>query len=321
MSDDVRWQMHDFPQVFRTRDHAERGITRHSLYHSKRYEEVLPGVRMDLEKFDRCAAPVWADAAWRFDAQRLRAALLLYPAIAASHALAARLYGWPLPSNWLDSHLHVSLTNPNSRIRLSEITLRRMTSMSVKRWFGLPILAPEDVIIGIAGDLLQRDLVKVIDAAAGNWHGPPQIRLDELRVSVRGRPFVRQRQHLIEAVDLARPTVDSPPETDLRLWAVAVGLPEPVVHPKVPSRSLGRIVEPDLGYPEALLALEYEGGHHFQSKRQRENDLKRDEALRAEGWTVLHVTSNVDYRQLETQIRHHLGLASRSLRPGGGRSG
>lgn len=308
MFNDTRWQMHDFPQVFRTRDHHARGITRHSVYHSKRYSEVLPGVRMDTERFDRRPTPIWADVEWLCDAQRLRAALLLYPGIAASHAMAARLFGWPLPSNWLTPQLHVAAANPNSRIRLPQITLHRMAAMSVRQWFGLPILAPEDVFIGLGRDLLHRDLVKLGDAAVGNWHGPPQIRLDELRTCVRTRPFVRSRRHLTEALDLVRATVDSPPETDLRLWAVEVGLPEPTVHPKVHCRTLGRAVEPDLGYPEARLALEYEGAHHFQSKRQRESDLNRDEALRAEGWTVLHVTSNVNYHQLEAKIRHHLRL-------------
>ncbi|SDT14679.1 hypothetical protein SAMN04489752_3495 [Brevibacterium siliguriense] len=311
MSIDTRWVMHDFPEVFRSRDYIERGITRHSLYHSKRYKQVLPGVRMDRERFDRRPIPAWADTSWLFDAQRLRAALLHYPDIAAGHALAARLYGWPLPSNWMTSQLHVSIQNPNSRIRLPGITLRRMTNMTVTQWFDLPILAPADVIIGIAGDLLQRDLVKLCDAAVGNWHGPPQIGLDELRDCVRTRPFIRGRKHLSEAVGLARQTVDSPPETDLRLWAVEVGLPEPVVHPQVLSRILGRIVEPDLGYPHARLALEYEGNHHFESKRQRESDLRRDEALRAEGWTVLHVTSNTNYILLEAQIRDHLGFEPR----------
>lgn len=307
MSNGARWQMHDFAQVFRTREHGARGITRHSVYHSARYEGVLPGVRMDKERFDRRPTPIWADAEWLFDAQRLRAALLLYPGIAACHAMAARLYGWPLPSNWLTPQLHLATTNPNSRIRLAQITLHRTASMSVRQWFGLPILSPEDVFISFGGDLLHRDLVKLGDAAVGNWHGPPQIGLRELRSYVRNRPFVRRRR-LVDALDRVRESVDSPPETDLRLWAVEVGLPEPVVHPKVHCHTIGRVVEPDLGYPDAKLALEYEGAHHFQSKRQRVSDLNRDEGLRAEGWIVLHVTSTVNYRQLETKIRHYLGL-------------
>lgn len=308
MFNDDRWKMLDFPQLFRTREYVSRGITRHGLYHSDRYRQVLPGVRMDLECCDRCPVPVWADNDWRWDAQRLRAALLLYPGVVASHAMAARLYGWPLPSNWLTDQLHVSVRNANSRIRLRQITLHRAKQMSTREWFGLPILSPEDVFIGLGGDLLTRDLIKLGDAAVGKWHGSPQIGLDDLRASVRDRPFVRGRRHLLEALDMVRLTVDSPPETDLRLWAIAVGLPEPVVHPQIHSRMLGRVVEPDLGYPDALLALEYEGEHHLRSKRQWQSDINRDEALRAEGWTVLRVTSSVNYAQLETTIRRHLGL-------------
>lgn len=304
-----RWVMLDFPQLFRTQDYTARGITRHSLYHSKRYEQVLPGVRLDREAFDRCPTPTWADDYWKWDALRLRAAQLLYPGIAASHAMAARLYGWPLPSNWRTPQLHVSVRDRNSRIRITQVRLHRMTRMSTRQWCGLEVVAPEDVFIGLGGDLGQRDLVKLGDAAVGNWHGPPQIRLDELRTHVCNRPFVPQRSHLIKALDLVRLTVDSPPETNLRMWTIAVGLPEPVVHPKIYSSLLNRTVEPDLGYPDDLLALVYEGEHHLRSKQQWQSDIRRDEALRAEGWTVIHVTSKVNYQQLEAQIRHHLGLS------------
>lgn len=107
-------------------------------------------------------------------------------------------------------------------------------------------------------------------------------------------------------VRLIRETVDSPQETGLRLWALRRGLPEPEVHPQVFCPLLGRVVEPDLGYRRARLALEYEGGHHFESKEQWTRDINRDEGLHAAGWTVLRVTSRTDRRQLEAKIRAHL---------------
>lgn len=123
------------------------------------------------------------------------------------------------------------------------------------------------------------------------------------------RSRVRSRHHLLDALSLVRPAVDSPAETDLRLWALTVGLPEPAVHPQISSRLLRRVIEPDLGYQDAKLALEYEGEHHLRSRDQWNRDIERDDAMRYEGWTVLKVTSRTDYRLLESKVRHHLGLS------------
>lgn len=304
-----RWEMKDYPRLFLVSDHARFGITRHSLYHSNRYPSVLPGVRMDQQTLERHPTPLWADQDWKWDALRLRAASLRYSNIAASHATAARLFGWPLPPNLMTSQLHLSTGDKSARIRHQQITLHRPTQMSSMRWLDLPILAAEDVFIGIGPDLLLRDLVMLGDAAVGNWHGSPQISLPTLQQAVRSRSRLRRGDHLLAALDLIRPTVDSPAETNLRLWARAVGLPEPIVHPRVFCRLLNREVEPDLGYPDEKLALEYEGEHHLRSKNQWNSDIDRDEGLRNEGWTVIKVTSRTDYGLLEAKIRHHLGLS------------
>lgn len=286
----------------------ELGITPHSLFHTARYPVVLPGIRMDRETFDRFRTPRWADQSWQWEAMRLRAAVLKFPHIVASCSTAARLYGWPMPSNLMTTQLHVCTKNMNARIRLPEVTLHRTLHFSSWTWLDLPILDPAQVFIGLGPDLGLRDLVKLGDAAVGNWHGPPQIEIDELKRQISARSRVRARQHLLRALDLVRPTVDSPAETDLRLWLLSAGLPEPTVHPRIRSELQRGDVEPDLGYPDAMLALEYEGDHHRDSRDQWARDIERDEAMRYAGWTVLKVTSRTDYRQLEAKIRRHLGL-------------
>ncbi|WP_244223260.1 hypothetical protein [Brevibacterium aurantiacum] len=122
------------------------------------------------------------------------------------------------------------------------------------------------------------------------------------------RKRLRARRRLRDAIDLIRPGVDSPTETDLRLWIVSVGLPEPTVHPKISSDLDRGDIEPDLGYENARLALEYEGDHHRSSPTQWARDIERDEAMRDAGWTVLKVTRRTDYRLLQAKIRRLLGL-------------
>ncbi len=305
MFNQLQWEFRDFPVLFEAKKFAELGISRHALLKSQRYPVVLPGVRMDTETFTKYPVPLWADWDWMRTAQRLRAASLKKPGIVGAHATAAQLYGWPLPQRLMTSHLHVASNDRNLRLRLPNVTLHRTIHHSLRNWFGLPLLDAADVIIGLAAELALPELVRLGDAAVGNWHGPPQISLTELNMKAR-RPQIRARSHLRAGLELVRETVDSPKETDLRLWLRSVGLPEPVVHPSVHSALLGQSVEPDLGYPDALLALEYEGEHHLLSRRQWAHDIERYEALHQEGWTVLRVTSRTDFGQLEQKILHHL---------------
>lgn len=309
MFNDSMWEMRDYPRLFRVQRAAELGITRHGLLCSGRYPVVLPGIRMDLETFDRFRTPRWAGRGWESDALRLRAALLKFPRIAASYATAARIYGWPLPPCFLNAELHVCSEDMNARIRMPRVSLHRTLHFSPQQWLDLPVVDPTEVFISLGPDLSLRDLVKLGDAAVGKWHGPPQTTISTLHQQIDRRSRVRRRHHLLHALSLVRPTVDSPAETDLRLWARAVGLPEPVVHPQIASRLLRRVIEPDLGYQDAKLALEYEGEHHLRSRDQWNRDIERDEAMRYEGWTVLKVTSRTDYRLLESKVRHHLGMS------------
>lgn len=307
-----RWEMRDYPSLIETRHARSHGITQHQLLKSDRFLRILPGIRMDTDRMVRFRTPVWADQSWQRDALSLRAALIKHPGTVAAHALAARLYGWPLPPNLMTEQLYLCSADRNFRINQRRITLRRRKNFTEVDWYELPLLSPIDTFLDVGPDLALRDLIKLGDAAVGNWHGRPQVLLSPLRAEVAERSQVRARHHLLSALNFVRETVDSPRETDLRLWTIAVGLPEPTVHPRVRCSVHREVVEPDLGYEDEKLALEYEGDHHRQSKAQWARDIERDEALRDAGWSVLKVTSRTNYRLLEAKVRQHLGLSPRA---------
>lgn len=309
MFNDSRWEMRDYPRLFAASEAEALGITRHYLFRTQRCPIILPGVRMDRETLESRRTPRWADDRWEWDSLRLRAARMKFDQVLADHATAARIYGWPMPANFrTDPHLSLCTDDLALRVQLPNVTLRRSAQITAARWLDLPVLAPADVFISIAPDLTIRDLVKVGDAAVGRWHGPPQLTVDTLTDRVGQRKRLRARRRLRDAIDLIRPGVDSPTETDLRLWIVSVGLPEPTVHPKISSDLDRGDIEPDLGYENARLALEYEGDHHRSSPTQWARDIERDEAMRDAGWTVLKVTRRTDYRLLQAKIRRLLGL-------------
>lgn len=102
-----------------------------------------------------------------------------------------------------------------------------------------------------------------------------------------------------KAAALADARSESPQETRLRVRLVLAGLPPP--SPQFTVRHLGRFVaRVDLAYPEAKLAIEYDGLWHGE-RGQLGRDRRRLNALHAAGWRVIHVTA-ADMYDLETII-------------------
>lgn len=96
----------------------------------------------------------------------------------------------------------------------------------------------------------------------------------------REAPGARGASRLDRIVELADPRAESPPETRLRLLLVLAGLPRPHVQYRV-SNGEFRF---DLAYPEARLAIEYDGDEHDDSL-----DRARDLRTAALGWHTLRL--------------------------------
>lgn len=97
------------------------------------------------------------------------------------------------------------------------------------------------------------------------------------------------------AVQLVDPRAESGPESRVRVALVLAGLaPQPQYEVRVGGRFLARV---DLAWPEAKVALEYEGAYHFDDG-QIVRDDERIARLRAAGWIVIRVSS-VDLRDLD----------------------
>jgi len=91
------------------------------------------------------------------------------------------------------------------------------------------------------------------------------------------------------AAGLADGRSESPQESRLRVRMILAGLPPPT--PQFVVRAGGRFVaRVDLAYPEAKLAIEYDGRWHEESG-QFARDRRRLNALHAAGWRVIHVTA------------------------------
>jgi hypothetical protein len=95
-------------------------------------------------------------------------------------------------------------------------------------------------------------------------------------------------------LDLVDPRAESPPESRVRVALVLAGLsPVPQLDVHEGGEWLGRV---DLGFPEAKVAVEYEGAYHFEDGQIVRDDV-RYARLQAAGWTVIRVSA-ADLRDL-----------------------
>ncbi|MCO1654720.1 DUF559 domain-containing protein [Pseudonocardia humida] len=149
--------------------------------------------------------------------------------------------------------------------------------------------------------------VAAVDALARIGRFAPAVLLD-------GPVGARGRRRLREVVALADPLAESTMETRLRLVLVGGGLPRPVSQFPVRTAGGAVIARVDLAYPEARLALEYDGAHHFDdeySRRDRHRDLLLDEL----GWQTMRFTRDDVLRTPnETVRRVRARLAERTAR-------
>lgn len=298
----------DYPAIVSVSEARARGASDYDIRSGRNFPAAAWGIRFDATVPTEFPVPTWADDDWIKEAQLLLALAHRHSGIVACSETAARLFGWPLQGSSNRHILRLATSDINKRIRRKGVTLHRMRTLRRTSFLGLPVQSPLQVFSQFAAFSSVESLVKMGDAAIGDWKSPPQFSLEDLATHISGTKHLRARSKLLSALELIREGVDSPMETDLRLWAVSRNLPEPAVHPAVYCPSIDRTLHPDLGYPQEKLALEYEGDHHRTSEDQWAADIDRVNALRAAGWTVIRVTKSTNRHQLERDIRQHLGL-------------
>ncbi|KRC34234.1 DUF559 domain-containing protein [Oerskovia sp. Root22] len=269
------------PTPFLVADAYAVGCTRDQLRHPALHAPVR-GVRMaassadDLEALCRAVALTFRDGD------------------TFSHLTAAALLGLPLPAHHRPlERLHVS---SRAGLRPREAALIVGHSGAIARHSfrqrQLPVTVPARTWLdlgsmtgtGTGAHLTVEDLVVLTDAVLGLRH-PATTRLQLERALswfVRGRG----RQTLRTALAAARSFVDSPMETRVRLQLVASGFPCPVVGADLLAEDQW-VARPDMCWPQARIAIEYDGAHHYSSQHQMRSDVARRENMERLGWRVI----------------------------------
>jgi very-short-patch-repair endonuclease len=163
-----------------------------------------------------------------------------------------------------------------------------------------------------AWDLARRlplvEAVAALDALARRGRFAP-AHLLAYRAAVKG---ARSCRRVDRVVALADSRAESPMETQLRLNLVLGGLPAPQVQHRVLDRYGFVLARIDLAYPEAKLAIEYDGSTHFTDAQSRA-DRRRDLSLSDLGWFTARLTYD-DVEGNPPTTRHRIAtlLAART---------
>ncbi|MET0189931.1 MAG: DUF559 domain-containing protein [Pseudonocardia sediminis] len=143
---------------------------------------------------------------------------------------------------------------------------------------GMLVTSPARAAYDLGRRLPRIEAVAAIDALC--FHS----RIDPVRVlDIAARhPGARGARRLADLVALADRRSQSPMETRLRLALHDGGLPAPTLQHPVGLYFL------DLCYPDLLLAIEYNGGHH-RTADQALHDLDREAYVVRHGWHVVRL--------------------------------
>ena len=211
---------------------------------------------------------IWA--AWLWSGRR---------AIIAGRAAAA-LHG----AKWVDEFAPIEIVGPFNHPPPGIIIRReRIGAEDLVELNGLPVTNPVRTAFDLARHLPRGLAVAHLDALSAAT-GLASDDVAPLIARDRGARSVRQCRAALSLMDGG---AQSPKETWLRLVLIDAGLPRPTTQIKVTD---GRLVAYlDMGWEQAMVAMEYDGEQHRTDRNQYVKDIRRAEMVSRLGWNVIRV--------------------------------
>lgn len=147
-------------------------------------------------------------------------------------------------------------------------------------------------------------------------------RLDALAAATRVKPsdvldlagahrHTRGLRQLERALDLLDAGAESPKETWLRLLAIDAGYRRPQTQIPVPKPDGRGYFYLDMGWEDIMLALEYDGGQHWDNSKRIAYDIERAEYLHDIRWNVVRVTKEHRAPDILSRLRRAWQRATR----------
>ncbi|WP_284225870.1 PDDEXK family nuclease [Mycobacterium antarcticum] len=192
--------------------------------------------------------------------------------------------------------LHV-LTPARHQLRNSDgLVVHRRDGAPVVQVESRPATAPAWTAVEVARALRRPRALATLDAALRSGHCDRR-ELGLAAIAQAGRRGIVAVRDLIPLADAA---AESPMESESRLMMIDGGLPMPELQYEVIDRS-GRLWRLDFAWPDAKVAVEYDGFDFHSDPDALRRDRQKRAALLELGWTVISIVSDdVRRRSYET---------------------
>lgn len=195
-----------------------------------------------------------------------------------------------LGAKWIEPGLPAELIHANRRPpQLLTVHNDQLFYGETTEIAGIAVTTPARTAFDIGRRLPFRDGVLRIDALMN----ATDVKVDDIAAVAQRHPGVRGLKVLRQTLDFVDSGAESPYESLTRLLLMQAGFPRPQTQIAVfdeYGRLLARI---DMGWPEYLVGVDFEGAHHWTDSRQRNWDAERYTLLPELGWTDFRVTSGM----------------------------
>jgi len=204
---------------------------------------------------------------------------------------ALQILGVALPEELQDwDNCHILLPGQAARPRRKGV-IAHHSEHPVQVWrevSGLPVPHPVELWLQL-GNATVDQMVEVGDGFLRRQD--PLLTRDEMGEKLQSCAGWRGAKLARKAFDLVMEGTDSLPETSTRLALVHAGLPTPLVNPPVRCTPGSKPYHLDMAYDKPKIGVEYDGGYHFETPAQIQDDVLRRRLLQDHGWIIIQVTA------------------------------
>ncbi|OMC34719.1 hypothetical protein A5739_05490 [Mycobacterium colombiense] len=280
--------MRDAP-VIGSEELASGRLNRHQLRAA--YRPIFPNVYVPAHV--EPSLPVRIRAAWLWSG---RGAVI-------GGAAAAALHG----AEWIPDGVPVELICDRPRAPDGVLTRRcTLTEGETQSIDGLRVTTPERTAFDIGRRGAIRSAVVRLDALAR----ATGLKVDDVVRVAMAHPRSPGLRQLETALELCDPGAQSPRESYLRLLLIDAGLPRPQTQIPVLGVDGLPFAYLDLGWPQSMVAVEYDGDQHRTDRRQYVKDIRRMERLERMGWLVVRVVAEDQPAAILRRVKAALAASS-----------
>lgn len=243
----------------------------------------------ELRRFYRADLPgVWTTRGGDPPVDELARAAWLWSgrdAVIAGLAAAA-LHG----AKWIEPGFPVELVHTNRRPpRGIVVRTETLAAEEVQRIGPLPVTSASRTVFDLGRRLPLDDGVHRIDALMN----ATDVKIADVEAVIARHPGVRGLRQLRKTLTLVDGGAESPYESLTRLILVQAGFPPPQTQIRVCDAYGAVFARLDMGWPEYLVGVEFEGAQHWTDPGQRSGDVVRYARLADLGWLEVRLTSGI----------------------------